>query len=234
MTASITTVKTFQTEKMSPEVVLQVSLLILTLAMFFAVHKLSKQALTKLRTNNRATLQATRHFVLGSQLLTRARSTAHKTQSQSHAKNALNEAEKALSLSPRDPGPHILKALALDLLGHRTSALRSLDAALSPPCVKSLAERERGEALVKRAELKLALNRRRRVDSALEDLDEAVRLSRGEADTTAFCLLGQCYEWKGMRDEARESFERALTMDSGSLLAHQGLDRLRLNQSPSP
>lgn len=87
---------------------------------------------------------------------------------------------------------------------------------------------------MKRAELKLALNRRRRVDSALEDLDEAVRLSRGEADTTAFCLLGQCYEWKGMRDEARESFERALTMDSGSLLARQGLDRLLLNQSPSP
>ncbi|KAL6222822.1 hypothetical protein ACLB2K_006212 [Fragaria x ananassa] len=216
---------------MAAEVVLQVALLILTLAIFYTIHKLSKKALTKLRTNNRVTLQATRHFVLGSQLLTRARSAPHKTQSHSHAKSALTEAEIALSLSPRDPGPHILKALALDLLGHRTAALRSLDAALSPPCVKLLAERERGEALVKRAELKLAVNRRRRVDSAVEDLVEAVGLSEGEGDTTAFSLLGQCYEWKGMREEARKAFERALGMDSGSVLARQGLDRLQLNQS---
>ncbi|KAL6220179.1 hypothetical protein ACLB2K_007936 [Fragaria x ananassa] len=60
---------------------------------------------------------------------------------------------------------------------------------------------------------------------------EAVGLSEGEGDTTAFCLLGQCYEWKGMKEEAGEAFERALRMDSGSVLARQGLDRLRLNQS---
>ncbi|XP_009364809.1 uncharacterized protein LOC103954711 [Pyrus x bretschneideri] len=211
---------------MTPEVVLQVGLLILTLAMFFAIHNLSRNVLTKLRTNNRANLQSTRHFVHGSHLLTRARSTPHKAQSQAHAKNALTEAEKALSLSPRDPGPHILKALSLDLLGHKTSALKSLDVALSPPCVKSLSEKERGDALVKRAELKLGLNRRRRVDSAVEDLVDAVKLGRAEGDATAFCLLGQCYEWKGMRDEAIDAFERALTVDSGSDLARQGLDRL--------
>lgn len=212
---------------MAPEVVLQLGLLILTLAMFFAIHKISRKALTKLRTNNRANLQATRHFVQGSHLLTRARSNPHKAQSQAHAKNALTEAEKALALSPRDPGPHILKALALDLLGHKTSALKSFDVALSPPCLKSLSERERGEALVKRAELKIGLNRRRRVDSAVEDLVQAVRLSRGEGDdVTSFCLLGQCYEWKGMKEEAREAFERALRAEPGSILARQGLDRL--------
>ncbi|KAB2597536.1 hypothetical protein D8674_000456 [Pyrus ussuriensis x Pyrus communis] len=136
------------------------------------------------------------------------------------------EAEKALFLSPKDPGPHILKALSLDLLGHKTSALKSLDAALSPPCVKTLSEKERGDALVKRAELKLGLNRRRRVDSAVEDLVDAVGLGRAEGDATAFCLLGQCYEWKRTREEAREEFEWALRVDPGSDLARQGLDRL--------
>ncbi|XP_068314958.1 uncharacterized protein [Pyrus communis] len=211
---------------MTPEVVLRVCLLILTLAVFFAIHKLSRNALTKLRTNNRANLQSTRHFIHGSQLLYRARSTPHKAQSQAHAKNALMEAQKALSLSPRDPGPHILKALSLDLLGHKTSAPKSLDAALSTPCVKTLSEKERGDALVKRAELKLGLNRRRRVDSAVEDLVHAVRLGRAEGDATAFCLLGQCYEWKRMRKETREEFERALRVNPGSDLACQGLDRL--------
>lgn len=80
---------------------------------------------------------------------------------------------------------------------------------------------------MKRAELKIGLNRRRRVDSAVEDLVQAVRLSRGEGDdVTSFCLLGQCYEWKGMKEEAREAFERALRAEPGSVLARQGLDRL--------
>lgn len=64
------------------------------------------------------------------------------------------------------------------------------------------------------------------MDSAVEDLVDAVKLGRAEGDATAFCLLGQCYEWKGMRDEAIDAFERALTVDSGSDLARQGLDRL--------
>ncbi|KAF3439195.1 hypothetical protein FNV43_RR17470 [Rhamnella rubrinervis] len=209
---------------MAPEVFVQLAFLILTLGLFFAVLKLSKQALNKVRTKNRGTLQSNRHFVHGSHLLARARSTAHRDQSLVHAKNALAEAEKAISLSPRDSASHFLKALALDLMDRKTSALRSLDVALSIPCVKSLSERERGDALVKRAELKVAVNRRRRIDSAVEDLVEAV--SRTESNSKALCLLGQCYEWKGLREEAREAFEKALTVEPGSLVAREGLDRL--------
>lgn len=209
---------------MAPEVVVQLAFLILTLGLFFAVLKLPKQALTKVRTKNRAILQSNRHFFHGSHLLARARSTPHRDQPLVHAKNALAEAEKAISLSPRDSASHILKALALDLMGRKNSALRSLDVALSTPFVKSLSERERGDALVKRAELKVAVNRRRRIDSAVEDLVEAV--SRTELNSKALCLLGQCYEWKGMRTEAREAFEKASRVEPGSLVAQEGLNRL--------
>ena len=209
---------------MAPEIVLQLALLTLTLAMFIAIRKFPREALTKLRSRHRATLQSNRHFAHGSTLLAQAR-VAHPAQSLAHAKSALFEAQKALSLSPKDPGPLVLKALALDLMGHKSSALRALDLALSSSRVRLLAERERGDALVKRAELKLATNRRRRVDSAVEDLVEAVRLS-GSTKATAFCLLGECYERKGMSEEAKEAFEGALRVEPGSVAARQGLERL--------
>ena len=210
---------------MATAIVIQLALLLLTLAMFIAVHKLPRQALNKLRTKNRAALHTNRHFVQGSHLLARARSTHHRAQSQAHAKSALIEAEKALSLSPKDPTPHLLKAHALHLMGHTASAIRSLDLALSPPRVKSLSESARGDALVTRAELKLAMNRKRRVDSAVDDLVEAVRLSGISDKATAFCLLGECYERKGMREEAREAFQEALRVEPGFVAARQGLSR---------
>lgn len=94
--------------------------------------------------------------------------------------------------------------------------------------MKSLSERERRDALVKRAELKMAVNRKRRIDSAMEDLVEAVKLSEGGsgAESRGLCLLGQCYEWKGMREMAREAFEKALRLEPQSLAAREGLDRL--------
>ncbi|XP_028785208.1 uncharacterized protein LOC114741114, partial [Neltuma alba] len=179
------------------------------------------------RSRDRDNHQSNRHLVQGSRLLARARSNSHGPRSMAHAKSALIEADQALSLSPRDPTAHILKALALalDLMGHHTAALRSMDSALSVPHVKSLSAAEREDALVKRAELKLAVNQRRRVDSALEDLDEAVRLSRG-SNTTAFCLIGECYEWKGMKEKAKEAFQRAIEIDPDSVKARSGLDRL--------
>lgn len=206
-------------------VALQVAILILALALLLAIQFFPKQALTKLRTKNRTTLQAKRHLIQGTHFLARAKSSPHKSQSQTLAKKAVIEAETAISLFPKEPAPLILKALALDLLGHKGSALKSLDLALSSPRVKSLAGGERGDALVKRAELKLAVNRRRRVDSAIEDLKEAVRL-RIEGDERAFCLLGQCYEQKEMREEAKWAFGEALRVQPGSSMARQGLDRL--------
>lgn len=90
-------------------------------------------------------------------------------------------------------------------------------------------ERERGDALFKRAEILLAVGKRRRVDAAVADLVEAVRLSGGE-NGKAYCLLGQCYEMKGMREEAKAAFEAAVGLEppgSGTCqAARQGLGRL--------
>lgn len=77
---------------------------------------------------------------------------------------------------------------------------------------------------MKRAELQLAVNRRRRVDSALSDLVEAVALSKD--NVKAFCLLGQCYEQKALKDEAVKAFQVALELDPGSAFAREGLGRL--------
>ncbi|KAF8406100.1 hypothetical protein HHK36_008180 [Tetracentron sinense] len=209
---------------MVSDVILQVGLLLLTLGMFFAMHNIPKQALSKLRIRSRANVQAKRHFVQGAQLLARARSAQKRTTSLSLAKDATNEADKALSLDPKEAAAHILKALALDLQGHKTSALKSLDTALSPPSVKSLSDSERGDALFKRAELQISVNRRRRVDSAVSDLVEAVKLS--PSNSTAFCLLGQCYEQKQMKDEARKAYLEAKRVEPNSAVAREGLDRL--------
>lgn len=211
---------------MAKEVMLQVAILILTLAIVYVVHNLRKQAgQPRVRKRNRDTHQLNRHLIQGSHLLARARSNSQRPQSITHARSALIEADEALSLSPKDPAAHILKALALDLMGHHTAALKSMDSALSSPQVKSLSEAEREDALVKRAQLKLAVNRRRRVDSAVEDLVEAVRLSGG-SNSEALCLLGECYEWKGMKEKAKESFERAFQLEPDSVEALNGLERL--------
>lgn len=121
--------------------------------------------------------------------------------------------------------------MALDLMGHKSSALRSLEVSLSSPCVKSLSKRSRKEALVKRAELKMEVSRKRRLDSAIDDLLEAERLGKSEGDSESevkvLCSLGKCYEWKGMKNEACEAFERALIIEPESLEARQGLNHIR-------
>ncbi|KAL3613477.1 hypothetical protein CASFOL_042740 [Castilleja foliolosa] len=189
---------------MEKEILLQLGILILTLAIFYILQSLPKRAFAKLRSKARPNNQAHRHFIQGAQFLSRARSTKNKsTAALNLAKAAVDEADKALALEPRDPASHILKAMAQSLMGHKTSALKSLDSALSPPAVKMLSGREKGDALCKRAELHIELNRRRRVDSAIEDLVEAVGLNPDSAK--AFYLLGQCYEIKGLRDEAKKA-----------------------------
>ncbi|CAK9169194.1 unnamed protein product [Ilex paraguariensis] len=213
---------------MGTDMVLQLGLLIFSLGIFFALQNFSKQALTKLRTKNRSTAECHRHFVQAAQLLAKSRSSRNKTTSLNLAKSAVVEADKALSIEPKNPAAHILKALAQDLMGHKSSAIRSLDIALSPPALKSLPERERADALIKRAELQIAVNRKRRVDSAVADLVEAVRLygDNTNRNSKAFCLLGQCYETKGLREEAKNAFAEALRIEPGSVVARDGLNRL--------
>lgn len=206
------------------EVAIQTALLLLALAMVYALHAFPKRAFSSLRLRGRSTLQAKRHFVQGAQLLARARSAATRSSTISLARSASSQADLALSLDPKDAAAHILKALALDLQGHKISAVRSFDAALSPPASKSLSPRERGDALFKRAELQLQLNRRRRLDSALADLIEAVKLSPD--NSKALCLLGSCYEQKDMWEDARKAYEAASQLDPDSALAREGLNRL--------
>ncbi|GER47125.1 tetratricopeptide repeat protein [Striga asiatica] len=209
---------------MDQHILLQLGILILTLAIFYVLHSLPKRAFSKLRSKAQPNTQAHRHFIQGAQLLSRARSTKSKSSALNLAKSAAGEADKALALEPRDPAAHILKAMAQSLMGHKASALKSLDAALSPPAVKMLSGREKGDALLRRAELQIELNRRRRVDSAIDDLVEAVGLSPD--NSKAFCLLGQSYETKGLRDEARNAFVEALKIEPNLKEARDGLARL--------
>lgn len=211
---------------MTTEIFLQSAILILTLALLYSLYRFPKQALTnKLRPKSRHSAQSHQHFLTGAHLLTRARSTSNKTTAHSLAKSAVAEADKALALKPKDAATLILKGLALGLMGHNSPALKCLDAALSPAAARGLSERERADALVARAELRMAVNRRRRgrVESVIADLVEAVGVVVGPANGRAFCLLGECYVIKGMRDEAREAFSRALEIDSGLQKAQLGL-----------
>ncbi|KAK3231072.1 hypothetical protein Dsin_002953 [Dipteronia sinensis] len=206
------------------DILLQAGLILVTVFMFLAMHDIPKKLLNKLRYRNRADLQAKRHFVIGAQYLAQARSSKSRSSSASLAKQAESEADKAVSLDPKDAAAHILKSIALDIQGFKTSALDSLDIALSNPAVKTLSEIEKGDALFKRAELKMSMSRRGRVDSAIEDLSDAVKMSPENAK--AFRLLGECYEIKKMGEEAKMAFEAALKVDSNSASAKAALYRI--------
>lgn len=112
------------------------------------------------------------------------------------------------------------------LQGHHVSALRSLDTALSPSLSKSLASKERGDALFKRAEIQLAVNKKRKVESAVSDLVEAVKLNPENGN--AFCLLGECYEKKEMKSAARSAYESAvrIQVSASSTGALEALSKL--------
>ncbi|KAF2324788.1 hypothetical protein GH714_016912 [Hevea brasiliensis] len=178
-----------------------------------------------LQHRNRAAVEAKRHFIIGAQMLSEARSPSNSGSSAiSLAKKAEEEATKSITLDPKDAASHILKALALDLQGFKTSALDSLDVALSPLAVKSLSEKEKGDALFKRAELVMGMNKRERVDLAIEDLTQAVNLN--QENSNAFRLLGECYEAKKMEEEAKSAYEEALKLRPELASAREALERL--------
>ncbi|KAJ8765723.1 hypothetical protein K2173_014845 [Erythroxylum novogranatense] len=213
--------------KNTNQMAIQFAILLFTIAVFALQYCYVKSSsATRLRSKSRTSVQSHGHLRKASQFLSRATSTSSKSQSLTLARNALLEAETAVAFSPNDPAPLVLKAFALDLLGRKTSALRSLDSALAYRRGRSLAGRERGDVLVKRAELKIEVNKKRRVDSAIEDLKEALEELSGHGNDSAFCLLGECYEWKGMSEEAKWAFEEALRVNPESVKARQRLDIL--------
>ncbi|XP_019423563.1 PREDICTED: uncharacterized protein LOC109332886 isoform X2 [Lupinus angustifolius] len=195
---------------MIAEVIVQLCILILSLFIILFIYNLLHQSThTKSRTRSRTrTNQPNRHLAQSSRHLSRATATTRSTSQR--AKAALSEADTALSISPRDPSAHIHRAKALHLLGHPAAALRSLDAALSL-----------------RAEVKVEVNRRRRMESAVKDLEEAVGMNGGKRiEKEALCLLGKCYEWKGMKEEAKQVFKKLLHLQPDSVEASNGLHRL--------
>lgn len=210
--------------KMMADLILQVILILVAVFMFSLMYKIPQKFIRKLRYRNKSDLQARRHFVVGAQLLAQARSSKDRSAVSTIAKSAAEEAEKSIALDPKDAAAHILKALALDLQGFKTSAIDAIDVALSPLAVGSLADEERGDALFKRAELKLGLSRRGRVDSVVDDLVASVKL-KGD-NGKAFYLLGECYECKEMREEAVKAYEGAVRVDPNYKPAQEALDRL--------
>ncbi|KAJ9187014.1 hypothetical protein P3X46_002513 [Hevea brasiliensis] len=211
---------------MVADILLQVFLILLSVFLYLYMHDIPQKVLAKLRQHrNRAAVEAKRHFIIGAQMLSEARSPSNSGSSAiSLAKKAEEEATKSITLDPKDAASHILKALALDLQGFKTSALDSLDVALSPLAVKSLSEKEKGDALFKRAELVMGMNKRERVDLAIEDLTQAVNLN--QENSNAFRLLGECYEAKKMEEEAKSAYEEALKLRPELASAREALERL--------
>lgn len=194
------------------DILIQIGVILVTVFMFLMMHNIPQKAFARFRAyRSRADTQAKQHFVKGAQLLSRAQAEAaagsdNKDAAMALAKSAAEEADKAIAIDPKDAAAHILKAIALDLQGFRTSALDSFDVALSPIAAKSLSSAERGDALFKRAKLKVAMSSQgERLDSAIADLVESVKLRNDNAK--AYCFLGECYEKKGMVDEAKAAYE---------------------------
>ncbi|KAK1367014.1 Kinase superfamily protein [Heracleum sosnowskyi] len=208
---------------MIADLLLQAISIIIVIFMFLYMYKIPQKYIAKYRSrssSNTSTLQARRHFIAGAQHLSKSRS----TRDISAAKLAVEEAEKAISLDPSDAASHILKALGLEMLGFKTAAIESIDVALSPLAVKSLADDERGDALYKRAELRLGVSGEERVEEVVSDLVESVKLKK--ENVKAFVMLGECYERKEMKEKAVEAYENAIRVDSDHKVAKEALNRL--------
>ncbi|KAE9615200.1 hypothetical protein Lal_00048353 [Lupinus albus] len=217
-------------DAMFNDVVLQIVLALVMALSFLFMNDIPKKLFSKLRLRNRTKIKAKHHFVQGAQLLARARSSTSRSHANSLAKQALTEAENAIALDPKDAAAYLLKSLALDIQGFRASALDSMDVALSPLAAKSLSDSERGDAFLKRAELKMRLGKgtsqRGGVDSVKGDLEEAVRLNPKNSRT--FCVLGEWYEGKNMKEEAVKAYEEAIQLEPELRVANDALNRIHM------
>nr|GME01554.1 Tetratricopeptide-like helical [Ipomoea batatas]GME01556.1 Tetratricopeptide-like helical [Ipomoea batatas] len=213
--------------KMWSDLLLQAALILISIFTYLFMHNIPQNLYSKLQMRRQArTIQARRHFVLGAQRLAQARTAKDLSSSMrmTLAKSAEEEAEKAIGINAKDAALHLLKAMALEVQGFKTSALDAMNVALSPLAAKSLSVPERAEALHKRAELKLAVSKGEQIDSAVEDLIVSVRL-KGD-NVKGLCLLGELYEKKELSEEARKSYEDALKIQPDYSAAQDALARL--------
>nr|XP_043636704.1 uncharacterized protein LOC122607740 [Erigeron canadensis] len=202
---------------MMTDLIFQAIIILVMLFMFLWTLNIPQKYYDKFQFRDRSSYAAKRHFVRGADFLSKSRTYKNRE----FAKSAVDEAEKSIAINPKDAAAHILKALALDAQGFTTSALEAMDIALSPLTKNSLCDEERSDGLVKRAEIKV---KAKGVDSAVVDLVEAVRLN--EENVTALRLLGECYEKKGMREEAVKAYMDVVKVEPQNAVAQTALKRL--------
>ncbi|KAD6119564.1 hypothetical protein R6Q59_025603 [Mikania micrantha] len=209
------------TSMMVSDLLMQAAFLSTMIFMFLWMLDIPQKLFNKFRYRDKSIYAAKRHFVTGAELLAKSRSTGDRKLAQS----AVEHADKSIAINPKDAAPHILKALALDLLGFTTSALEALDTALSPLAAKSLTDDEKSDALFKRAEIRVKAGKGGGgVDAAVADLVESVRLKGDNA--AAMRLLGECYEKKGMKEEALKAYMGSVKIEPQSTVAQAALVRL--------
>lgn len=206
------------------DISLQALIFLVSILMYLWSNNIPQKLFTQYHSyRNRHKHQARRHFVLAADHLAKGKFSS-----------AVSEADAAVLLDPTDAANHILKALALELQGFKTSALDSLNVALSPLAAASLEKEEKADAMAKRAGLRIEVSRLARVDSdgvdeevwrlAERELREAVAL-RAESGR-AWCMLAECCEELGKREEAIKAFQEAVRVAPDSVVARSGLERL--------
>ncbi|KAL2652270.1 hypothetical protein R1flu_020398 [Riccia fluitans] len=175
------------------------------------------------------TSQSRQHFVKAATLFNDAQKVKVQSEAQSLAEQAIVEVDAAIRLDKHDPSFHILKSLALEIVGNSKGAVKELDRALAEP--KDLTIRERSGTMVKKAELLLSHpeDGENQLHEAVEDLQRCVKLTPKNA--RAQFLLGQAYEKEGDIFKAIGAFNEAATLDPKSPDAKVALERLHVSST---
>lgn len=174
-----------------------------------------------LRSRRITQAKARRSFVkAASHLAAAQRKVQSPTEAKVLAEQAIAEADLAIGYDPNDAAYHIVKSLALEVVGKSGAAIKELAQALSRP--KSLTVPERSSTLVKKAALE---SERGLIQDALLDLNESVSLT--PKNPRLQVLLGEAYEKDGNFDKAIEAFNKAVLLDPKSPDAKVALERLK-------
>lgn len=169
---------------------------------------------------------ARQHFTRAAQLLEKSHSSKGTPETLSLAKDANTEIDKAIMLELKDASFYVLKSFALEQQGLLSTAIESLNIALSDDMENALLPSEMCDALLRRASLLLSSSKgRRNVDAAICDLQKCLQMTTD--NPKVLCKLGLCYERNKSFAEAERLYERVLTLDFKSQEARAGLKRLR-------